>query len=149
MLWATSSLKGTRFPICSWYSSRWLFILKNIKAISHKGSLSFRYYAAVDAKKERTSKHAQSFGSKNTSQNTTASQVTPLISPLSPQSSLYSLYKRPHAPRSRPSRTERCGSPSCTSCPCGSRRRWLRSPFPGRAATRTPARWTPWTWQPP
>ncbi|XP_035476382.1 helicase SKI2W [Scophthalmus maximus] len=32
------------------------------------------YYAAVDAKKERTSKHAQSFGSKNTSQNTTASQ---------------------------------------------------------------------------
>nr|XP_020453078.1 helicase SKI2W [Monopterus albus] len=32
------------------------------------------YYAAVDAKKERTSKHAQSFGTKNTSQNTTASQ---------------------------------------------------------------------------
>ncbi|KAK7124809.1 hypothetical protein R3I94_019012 [Phoxinus phoxinus] len=33
------------------------------------------YYAAVDAKKERTSKHAQSFGSKNVSQhNTTASQ---------------------------------------------------------------------------
>uniref|UniRef100_A0A3Q3J8R8 SKI2 homolog, superkiller viralicidic activity 2-like n=1 Tax=Monopterus albus TaxID=43700 RepID=A0A3Q3J8R8_MONAL len=29
------------------------------------------YYAAVDAKKERTSKHAQSFGTKNTSQNTT------------------------------------------------------------------------------
>uniref|UniRef100_A0AAQ5YGP3 SKI2 homolog, superkiller viralicidic activity 2-like n=2 Tax=Amphiprion ocellaris TaxID=80972 RepID=A0AAQ5YGP3_AMPOC len=28
------------------------------------------YYAAVDAKKERTSKHAQSFGTKNTSQNT-------------------------------------------------------------------------------
>lgn len=35
----------------------------------------FRYYAAVDAKKERTSKHAQSFGSKNTSHNTSASQV--------------------------------------------------------------------------
>ncbi|RVE67202.1 hypothetical protein OJAV_G00114450 [Oryzias javanicus] len=32
------------------------------------------YYAAVDAKKERTSKHAQTFGAKNTSQNTTASQ---------------------------------------------------------------------------
>ncbi|XP_028256030.1 superkiller complex protein 2 [Parambassis ranga] len=32
------------------------------------------YYAAVDAKKERTSKHAQSFGTKNTSQNTSASQ---------------------------------------------------------------------------
>uniref|UniRef100_A0A3P8VTK8 SKI2 subunit of superkiller complex n=1 Tax=Cynoglossus semilaevis TaxID=244447 RepID=A0A3P8VTK8_CYNSE len=32
------------------------------------------YYAAVDAKKERTSKHAQSFGAKNTSHNTTASQ---------------------------------------------------------------------------
>ncbi|XP_067111688.1 LOW QUALITY PROTEIN: helicase SKI2W [Osmerus mordax] len=32
------------------------------------------YYAAVDAKKERTSKHAQSFGSKNTSQNTSANQ---------------------------------------------------------------------------
>ncbi|XP_031593956.1 helicase SKI2W isoform X1 [Oreochromis aureus] len=32
------------------------------------------YYTAVDAKKERTSKHAQSFGTKNTSQNTTASQ---------------------------------------------------------------------------
>ncbi|KAF3707271.1 Helicase SKI2W [Channa argus] len=32
------------------------------------------YYAAVEAKKERTSKHAQSFGTKNTSQNTTASQ---------------------------------------------------------------------------
>ncbi|KAM9738445.1 superkiller complex protein 2 [Menidia menidia] len=32
------------------------------------------YYAAIDAKKERTSKHAQSFGTKNTSQNTTASQ---------------------------------------------------------------------------
>ncbi|KAM9838391.1 superkiller complex protein 2 [Aulostomus maculatus] len=32
------------------------------------------YYAAVDAKKERTSKHAQSFGTKNTSHNTTASQ---------------------------------------------------------------------------
>ncbi|XP_024118054.2 helicase SKI2W-like [Oryzias melastigma] len=32
------------------------------------------YYAAVDAKKERTSKHAQTFGTKNTSQNTTASQ---------------------------------------------------------------------------
>uniref|UniRef100_A0A672Z982 SKI2 homolog, superkiller viralicidic activity 2-like n=1 Tax=Sphaeramia orbicularis TaxID=375764 RepID=A0A672Z982_9TELE len=32
------------------------------------------YYAAVDAKKERTSKHAQSFGTKNTSHNTSASQ---------------------------------------------------------------------------
>lgn len=32
------------------------------------------YYAAVEAKKERTSKHAQSFGAKNASQNTTASQ---------------------------------------------------------------------------
>ncbi|XP_029023350.1 helicase SKI2W [Betta splendens] len=32
------------------------------------------YYAAVEAKKERTSKHAQSFGTKNTSQNTSASQ---------------------------------------------------------------------------
>ncbi|XP_056287810.1 helicase SKI2W [Pseudoliparis swirei] len=32
------------------------------------------YYAAVDAKKERTSKHAQTFGAKNTSQNTSASQ---------------------------------------------------------------------------
>ncbi|KAK9526640.1 hypothetical protein VZT92_015325 [Zoarces viviparus] len=32
------------------------------------------YYAAVDAKKERTSKHAQSFGAKSTSHNTTASQ---------------------------------------------------------------------------
>uniref|UniRef100_A0A3Q1G5P9 SKI2 subunit of superkiller complex n=1 Tax=Acanthochromis polyacanthus TaxID=80966 RepID=A0A3Q1G5P9_9TELE len=32
------------------------------------------YYAAVDAKKERTSKHAQSFGTKNKSQNTSASQ---------------------------------------------------------------------------
>uniref|UniRef100_A0A3P9I6U1 SKI2 homolog, superkiller viralicidic activity 2-like n=1 Tax=Oryzias latipes TaxID=8090 RepID=A0A3P9I6U1_ORYLA len=32
------------------------------------------YYAAVDAKKERSSKHAQTFGTKNTSQNTTASQ---------------------------------------------------------------------------
>ncbi|XP_062266120.1 helicase SKI2W [Platichthys flesus] len=32
------------------------------------------YVTAVDAKKERTSKHAQSFGSKNTSQNTSSSQ---------------------------------------------------------------------------
>ncbi|XP_029700666.1 superkiller complex protein 2 [Takifugu rubripes] len=32
------------------------------------------YYAAVDARKERTSKHAQSFGAKTSSQNTTASQ---------------------------------------------------------------------------
>ncbi|XP_061885977.1 helicase SKI2W [Entelurus aequoreus] len=32
------------------------------------------YYAAVDAKKERTSKYAQSFGTKSTNQNTTASQ---------------------------------------------------------------------------
>lgn len=39
------------------------------------GNVFFRYYAAVDAKKERTSKHAQSFGTKNTSQNTTANQV--------------------------------------------------------------------------
>uniref|UniRef100_A0A669DWQ2 SKI2 subunit of superkiller complex n=1 Tax=Oreochromis niloticus TaxID=8128 RepID=A0A669DWQ2_ORENI len=33
------------------------------------------YYTAVDAKKERTSKHAQSFGTKNTSQNTTDRSV--------------------------------------------------------------------------
>ncbi|XP_042165954.1 helicase SKI2W isoform X1 [Oncorhynchus tshawytscha] len=32
------------------------------------------YYAAIDAKKERTSKHTQSFGTKNPSQNTTPSQ---------------------------------------------------------------------------
>uniref|UniRef100_A0A8C4EAG6 SKI2 subunit of superkiller complex n=1 Tax=Dicentrarchus labrax TaxID=13489 RepID=A0A8C4EAG6_DICLA len=32
------------------------------------------YYTAVDTKKERTSKHAQSFGAKNTSHNTSASQ---------------------------------------------------------------------------
>uniref|UniRef100_A0AAY4E920 Uncharacterized protein n=1 Tax=Denticeps clupeoides TaxID=299321 RepID=A0AAY4E920_9TELE len=32
------------------------------------------YYAAVEAKKERTSKHAQSFGAKNTSQNTSTNQ---------------------------------------------------------------------------
>ncbi|KAM6899889.1 superkiller complex protein 2 [Xenentodon cancila] len=32
------------------------------------------YYAAIDAKKERTSKHAQSFGTKQTNQNTSASQ---------------------------------------------------------------------------
>ncbi|XP_055750670.1 SKI2 subunit of superkiller complex protein-like isoform X1 [Salvelinus fontinalis] len=32
------------------------------------------YYAAIDAKKERTSKHAQSFGTKNSSQNTTPNQ---------------------------------------------------------------------------
>uniref|UniRef100_A0A8C5GEG5 SKI2 homolog, superkiller viralicidic activity 2-like n=1 Tax=Gouania willdenowi TaxID=441366 RepID=A0A8C5GEG5_GOUWI len=32
------------------------------------------YYAAVDAKKERTSKHAQSFGAKTSHQHTTASQ---------------------------------------------------------------------------
>ncbi|XP_019726405.1 superkiller complex protein 2 isoform X1 [Hippocampus comes] len=32
------------------------------------------YYAAVDAKKERTSKYAQSYGTKSTSQHTTASQ---------------------------------------------------------------------------
>ncbi|CAF92300.1 unnamed protein product, partial [Tetraodon nigroviridis] len=36
--------------------------------------LNKAYYAAVDAKKERSSKHSQSFGTKNTSQNTTASQ---------------------------------------------------------------------------
>ena len=48
-----------------------------------------------------------------------------------------------------PSRTKRCGSPSCTSCPSGSRRRWWRSPSLGRAATRTPALWTPWTWPRP
>ena len=40
-----------------------------------KGGCLFRYYAAVDAKKERTSKHAQSFGTKSTSHNTSASQV--------------------------------------------------------------------------
>lgn len=57
-------------------------------AIFHTGFLSFRYYAAADAKKERTSKHAQSFGTKNTSQNTTPSQVRPFISPPSPRSSL-------------------------------------------------------------
>lgn len=38
--------------------------------------MCFRYYAAVEAKKERIGKHAQSFGTKNTSQNTTASQVS-------------------------------------------------------------------------
>ncbi|KAI4880050.1 hypothetical protein NFI96_019916 [Prochilodus magdalenae] len=32
------------------------------------------YYSAVEAKKERTSKHAQSFGAKNASQNTTPNQ---------------------------------------------------------------------------
>ncbi|MFT7811344.1 helicase SKI2W [Arapaima gigas] len=36
--------------------------------------LTKSYYAAVEAKKERTSKHAQSFGAKGSSQNTTASQ---------------------------------------------------------------------------
>lgn len=36
-----------------------------------------RYYTAVDAKKERTSKHAQSFGTKQTNHNTSASQVFP------------------------------------------------------------------------
>ncbi|KAM4630900.1 superkiller complex protein 2 [Polymixia lowei] len=36
--------------------------------------LTTGYYAAIDAKKERTSKHAQSFGTKNTSQNTSANQ---------------------------------------------------------------------------
>lgn len=45
-----------------------------------------RYYAAVDARKERTSKHAQSFGAKSTSQSTTASQVIH-GSPLNPQES--------------------------------------------------------------
>lgn len=38
-------------------------------------SLFLRYYAAIDAKKERTSKHAQSFGTKNASQKTTPNQV--------------------------------------------------------------------------
>lgn len=38
--------------------------------------LFFSYYAAVEAKKERTSKHAQSFGTKSVSHNTTASQVS-------------------------------------------------------------------------
>lgn len=38
--------------------------------------MCLRYYAAVDAKKERTSKHNQSFGTRNTSsQVTSASQV--------------------------------------------------------------------------
>ncbi|TSK28272.1 Helicase SKI2W [Bagarius yarrelli] len=37
------------------------------------------YYAAVEAKKERTSKHAQSFGTKKVSQNTTSNQVCVLI----------------------------------------------------------------------
>lgn len=64
--------------------------------IFHTGFLSFRYYAAADAKKERTSKHAQSFGTKNTSQNTTASQVRPFVSPPSPRSSLNVLTR--HAP---------------------------------------------------
>lgn len=42
----------------------------------HEGSLCLRYYAAVDAKKERTSKHNQSFGTRNSSsQVTSASQV--------------------------------------------------------------------------
>ncbi|XP_076864533.1 superkiller complex protein 2 [Brachyhypopomus gauderio] len=36
--------------------------------------LTTGYYAAVEAKKERTSKHAQSFGAKNASHNTTHSQ---------------------------------------------------------------------------
>ncbi|KAF7662120.1 hypothetical protein LDENG_00245760 [Lucifuga dentata] len=36
--------------------------------------LSKGYYAAVEAKKERASKYAQSFGAKNTSQNTSSSQ---------------------------------------------------------------------------
>ncbi|XP_026875515.2 helicase SKI2W [Electrophorus electricus] len=36
--------------------------------------LTTGYYAAVEAKKERTSKHAQSFGTKNPSHNTTPSQ---------------------------------------------------------------------------
>lgn len=48
-------------------------------------SLFLRYYAAIDAKKERTSKHAQSFGTKNPSQNTTPNQVqniTPTLSGL-------------------------------------------------------------------
>lgn len=39
----------------------------------------FRYYTAVEAKKERTSKHAQSFGTKKVSQTTTANQVCVLI----------------------------------------------------------------------
>lgn len=49
------------------------------KARSYKGSVFLRYYAAVDAKKERTSKHNQTFGTKNTSQNTSASQVVHFI----------------------------------------------------------------------
>lgn len=61
-----------------------LVTVKDIKVVSHRGSLLFRYYAAVDAKKERTSKHAQSFGTKHTPHNTTASQVIPFPSPLSP-----------------------------------------------------------------
>lgn len=39
----------------------------------------FRYYAAVEAKKERSSKHAQSFGTKKVSQSTTPNQVCALI----------------------------------------------------------------------
>lgn len=70
--------KGYKFSHLS--SCRQLLFLKNIEPISHKEGLSFRYYASVDAKKERTSKHAQSFGTKNTSQNTSTSQVVPLVS---------------------------------------------------------------------
>lgn len=40
----------------------------------------FRYYSAVEAKKERTSKHAQSFGTKKVSQSTTPNQVCDISS---------------------------------------------------------------------
>lgn len=53
-------------------------VFLNIKLFAQARTVVFRYYAAVDAKKERTSKHAQSFGTKNASQNTTASQVSPI-----------------------------------------------------------------------
>lgn len=135
--------KGYKFSHLS--SCRQVLFLKNIKPISHKEGLSFRYYSSVDAKKERTSKHAQSFGTKNTSQNTSTSQVIPLVSLLVTPKLMGLSLQCPPDSCSHPSRTERCGTPSCTSCPSGSRRRWLRSPSLGRAATTTPARWTPWT----
>lgn len=77
MLQATSSLKGTTLV-----SVVILVAERDIKVVCCKGTafaLLFRYYAAAEAKKERTSKHAQSFGTKNTSQNTSASQVVPFL----------------------------------------------------------------------
>lgn len=62
--------------------------------------MSFRYYTAVDTKKERTSKHAQSFGTKSTSHNTSASQVISLI--VSSVTSLLFHFCR-HASSSHPS----------------------------------------------